>query len=84
MSLIATLPMFRTLRLTPCALVDTLNRHFIDRLSLYIVVRWSRNRVYVADPQPLIAARANELADRIDPNIADIPTLSALPLMYEP
>ncbi len=36
---------------------------------------------YVSDPQPDQPARFNELADRIDPNTADVATLSALPMI---
>jgi hypothetical protein len=36
---------------------------------------------YVSDPPPFEPARAAELADRIDPNTADIPTLAALPMI---
>ncbi len=36
---------------------------------------------YVSDPQPDQPARFDELADRIDPNIADVATLSALPMI---
>jgi hypothetical protein len=50
-------------------------------LSVYILIRWSMNRMYVSDPQPLVSARVDELADRIDPNTADAATLSALPLI---
>lgn len=45
------------------------------------VVRYSFNRSYVSDPQPLEPLRAADLADKIDPNTADIATLSALPLI---
>ncbi len=36
---------------------------------------------YISDPQPDQPARFDELADRIDPNIADVATLSALPMI---
>jgi DNA uptake protein ComE-like DNA-binding protein len=43
--------------------------------------RWMANRAYVSDPQPDTPAKFDELADRIDPNTADVATLSALPLI---
>jgi len=49
----------------------------------YIVVRTLRNPAYVPDPQPIEPSRANELADRIDPNTADVETLGALPTLGE-
>jgi hypothetical protein len=45
----------------------------------YGLVQLARNPSHVDDPQPIAAARALELADRIDPNTADVPTLAALP-----
>lgn len=50
-------------------------------LLIYAVVRHAMNRSFVADPQPLESPRARELADRIDPNVADEATLSALPTL---
>jgi DNA uptake protein ComE-like DNA-binding protein len=38
-----------------------------------------RNRTYISDPQPARPARELDLADRIDPNTADVATLAALP-----
>lgn len=46
-------------------------------LSLQLLLR----PLYVSDPQPDQPARFDELADRIDPNTADIATLSALPMI---
>ena len=48
-------------------------------LLAFLAVRYALNPVYVADPQPERPARFDELADRIDPNTADWPTLAALP-----
>lgn len=43
--------------------------------------RYAFNRSYISDPQPLHPLKEDDLADRIDPNTADAPTLSALPLI---
>jgi len=48
---------------------------------LYLGLRLIRNPVYVSDPQPRDGPRAAELADRIDPNTADVATLAALPMI---
>jgi len=48
-------------------------------LILYLGLRLMRDRTFIDDPQPIRALRQHELADRIDPNVADLPTLSALP-----
>lgn len=45
----------------------------------YIAFRLATNPTYVGDPQPTHPLREAELADRIDPNTADLPTLAALP-----
>ena len=37
------------------------------------------NRTEIANPQPDVGRRGAELADRVDPNTADWPTLAALP-----
>jgi hypothetical protein len=52
-------------------------------LAMYISIRYAFTRRYVSDPQPAIPARLNELADRIDPNDADVATLAALPNIGE-
>ncbi len=49
----------------------------------YLAIRWWLNPMYVSDPQPRDPPRAIELADRIDPNTADTPTLAALPMIGE-
>ena len=48
-----------------------------------LTVRYACNPAYVPDPQPPYPARYEELADRIDPNTADVATLSALPSIGE-
>jgi DNA uptake protein ComE-like DNA-binding protein len=50
-------------------------------LVLYGSIRLFLNRAYVSNPQPATPAHANDLADKIDPNIADAATLSVLPLI---
>ena len=52
-------------------------------LATYISVRYWFNRQYVSDPQPAVPSRFDELADRIDPNTADVATLAALPTIGE-
>jgi competence ComEA-like helix-hairpin-helix protein len=52
-------------------------------LAAYISIRWFFNRQYVSDPQPAVPSRYDELADRIDPNTADVATLAALPTIGE-
>ena len=47
----------------------------------YLAIRLVRNPIYVADPQPRDGPRAAELADKIDPNTADVATLAALPMI---
>lgn len=48
-------------------------------LVVYGFVRWIRNPVYVADPQPPAGDRSTELADRLDPNTATAAELTAIP-----
>jgi competence ComEA-like helix-hairpin-helix protein len=48
---------------------------------IYLTIRLIRNPVYVSDPQPRDPPRALELADKIDPNTADVATLAALPMI---
>ena len=50
-------------------------------LLALLALRYALNPTYVGDPQPAQPSRFSELADLIDPNDADIPTLSALPLI---
>ena len=51
-------------------------------ISIFIVciaVTLIRNPTHVDDPMPAESPRHGELLDRIDPNTADVATLSALP-----
>ena len=48
-------------------------------LLVFLTVRYALNPSYVSDPQPERPPRLDELADRIDPNTADWPSLAALP-----
>ncbi|HZL36575.1 MAG TPA: helix-hairpin-helix domain-containing protein [Tepidisphaeraceae bacterium] len=41
--------------------------------------RYACNRTFIDDPQPDVAARAGELADKLDPNTADWQELAAIP-----
>ncbi len=55
---------------------------------LLLIVGWlaleiHRRPVFYDDPSPIAPFRANEVADRIDPNTADLATLKALPSMGE-
>ena len=52
-------------------------------ILVYLTVRYAVNPAYVANPQPDQPSRANQLADRIDPNTADWETLAALPQLGE-
>ncbi len=44
-------------------------------------LRYACNRAYVPDPPPPHGPRYDEVADKIDPNTADVATLSALPMI---
>ena len=50
-------------------------------LLAFLAVRYARSPTYVSDPQPERPARYADLADRIDPNTADVPSLAALPTL---
>jgi len=52
-------------------------------MLVWLVIRLLLNPVYISDPQPAWPARASELEDRIDPNVADWQTLAALPVIGE-
>jgi DNA uptake protein ComE-like DNA-binding protein len=54
----------------------------IALLTILAVEHWL-NPINIDDPQPPRAARYEELADRIDPNVADVDALSALPTLGE-
>jgi competence protein ComEA len=51
-------------------------------IAAYAVVAF-RRPLHIGDPQPVLGARASELATKIDPNEADWPALAALPLIGE-
>jgi len=52
-------------------------------LSLFLLYRALTNRQYVSDPQPAKSARFDELADRLDPNVATWQELAVLPQLGE-
>ena len=52
-------------------------------LSLALLIRLGFNRQYIADPQPAVPARFEELADRLDPNVATWEDLAVLPQLGE-
>src|SRR3954451_12725491 len=52
-------------------------------LTLVLGVRYACNPAYVSNPQPERPARTDELADRVDPNTADLNTLIAVPNLGE-
>jgi competence protein ComEA len=52
-------------------------------LLAYLSVRYLTNRSFVSDPQPRTPPRFLDLADKIDPNVADWQTLAALPNIGE-
>jgi hypothetical protein len=47
----------------------------------FLSIQLVRRPLYISDPQPDRPARYEELADRIDPNSADVAALSALPMI---
>jgi DNA uptake protein ComE-like DNA-binding protein len=51
-------------------------------IGAYMIVAY-RRPLHIGDPQPVVGARAGELATRIDPNDADWAALAALPLIGE-
>ena len=52
-------------------------------LCVVFGVRAACNRAYVSDPPPARGPRYHEVADRIDPDTADVGTMSALPMIGE-
>jgi competence protein ComEA len=48
-----------------------------------LAIQFWLNPTDVSDPQPPHGARYDELKDRIDPNVADLSELSALPTLGE-
>src|SRR5688572_4051298 len=56
---------------------------FVLILSTVLLIRLAYNRMYVSNPPPARAERYNELADRIDPNVATWQELAVLPQIGE-
>jgi hypothetical protein len=56
---------------------------FILGVSTYLLIRLSLNRAYISDPPPVRGALADELVDRINPNVATWQELAALPAIGE-
>jgi hypothetical protein len=56
---------------------------FVLILSVALLIRSLRDRAYISDPQPQDPARFDELADRIDPNVASWQELAVLPQLGE-
>lgn len=52
-------------------------------LCLGLGIRYACNPTFVSDPQPERPARYGDLADRVDPNNADLNTLTAIPNLGE-
>jgi hypothetical protein len=52
-------------------------------LCVALSIRLYFNRAYVSDPQPVRPARYDELADKLDPNVADWQSLAVLPQLGE-
>jgi hypothetical protein len=52
-------------------------------LIAYLSFRLAVNRAYVPDPPTPHGPRYGEVADKIDPNTADVATLAALPMLGE-
>jgi hypothetical protein len=56
---------------------------FLAILCISFSIRRGCNRTYVSDPPPVRGPRYDEVMDRIDPDTADVSTLSALPMIGE-
>jgi DNA uptake protein ComE-like DNA-binding protein len=56
---------------------------FVLILSTVLLIRLAVNRHYVSDPQPVRPDRHEELADRLDPNVASWQELAVLPQLGE-
>src|SRR5437762_11397796 len=52
-------------------------------LSTVLLLRLAFNHHYISDPQPLRPERYDELADRLDPNVASWQELAVLPQLGE-
>lgn len=51
----------------------------IFALLVYLTVRVTMHRTFIANPQPAEGMRAAELADRLDPNKASVAEIGAIP-----
>src|SRR5439155_7144337 len=56
---------------------------FVFVVSAVLLIRLGFKRQYIADPQPARPARFEELADRLDPNVATWEELAVLPQLGE-
>ena len=56
---------------------------FVLILSAALGIRFAFNRQYVSDPQPARPDRYDELADKLDPNLATWQELAVLPQLGE-
>jgi hypothetical protein len=56
---------------------------FVLILASVLLIRLARDRMYVSNPPPARAERFDELADRIDPNVATWQELAVLPQIGE-
>ena len=56
---------------------------FVLALCLVLLIRLAVSRHYVSDPQPVRSSRSDQLADRLDPNIATWQELAVLPQLGE-
>ena len=56
---------------------------FVLILCLVLSLRFAFNRHYVDDPQPVRPDRYDELADKLDPNVATSQELAVLPQLGE-
>jgi hypothetical protein len=52
-------------------------------LCLGLGIRYACTPTFISDPQPERPARYGDLADRVDPNTADLQTLTAIPNLGE-
>ncbi|MDB5289909.1 MAG: hypothetical protein JWL69_1150 [Phycisphaerales bacterium] len=52
-------------------------------LLVFLTGRYACNRAFIDDPQPDVPARADDLADKLDPNTADWRELAAIPNLGE-
>ncbi|MDB5302882.1 MAG: hypothetical protein JWM97_431 [Phycisphaerales bacterium] len=55
----------------------------LSLLFVFLTGRYACTRAFIDDPQPDVPARADELADKLDPNTADWRELAAIPNLGE-